>query len=84
VTKMLLAWDSGDEIHFHELTRGSRQADWAIQSSGLYINPDKLRDTHPIFKLNDWLATTEGKASRIEGTSATGPYDCVVVCGFAL
>ncbi len=80
--KTLLLWNAVPEnITAYVLESGSELAELAKQSAGKYINGDDVEEGDPIEQLNDRI----GELTAIEtDTALTGPFDCVVVCGFIM
>ena len=80
--KTLLLWNAVPEsVTAYLLEPGSELAELAKQSAGKYIGSDDVEEGDPIAMLNDQLEAMEG----IETDAIlTGPFDCVIVCGYIM
>jgi hypothetical protein len=80
---LLLIWDdTAESLRAFVFDASSEYAAWARASAGLYINSDDIPEDHPLELLstairNDEFTPLETKAAL------TGPFDEVVICGFA-
>ncbi len=81
---VLLVWhEIPESIRLFILHGGSEVAELAMQSSGKYINCDRVKEGDPIDLLNNWIENNH--ALQVPSKQVIyGPFDAVIVCGFYL
>lgn len=80
---MLIVWEIiPSDVNCYSVPQDSEVAGWARECAGKYINAGDIDDNHPIWKLNDWLATVGALDYLVDNDKViSGTFHEIVICG---